>query len=787
MAEPAYAIQDTGKSERFKRIREELLSAPVHLCPERALLITEYFKRYDNSKEPMVIRKAKALQHLLRNKSVKIFPDELIVGNVGSHRRSCLMQPEMAGVFLSEELLWINKRKTAPLQMPWRDRLRLALQVIPYWLTRNMIVRGFYPRFGKLLAYTAGQLAAKFYLVNEANGIGHLVPNYERILKGGVKGYLNAIEGKDGDIHKAMRTACEGLVDFSERMATEAERLAGETNPARTAELMEVARICRKVPFHPAETFHEALQSLWVTHLAVNLEGLNSAVSFGRLDQYLYPFYLNDLQKGRITPQSAKELLLCFSAKCDEHFYLLSGKISEYHGGLLMVQTITLGGVDRDGNDAVNDLTYLFLDALEEARLKEPNYMVRVHSDSPERYLHRVMDVARQGTGMPALFGDEASINSLVHHGYEVEEARDYAIVGCVELSVPRKSFLSTDAAVFSLPMCLEMALNGGKRLNGRRCVGAATPDPLSFNSLDQVIDAFRMQVEYMAERMINDLKSIEDANREYHPTPLTSMLVDGCIESGLDVTAGGAIYNSSGVQGVGVADVADSLAALDSVVFREQKYTMGQVLEALRTDFASHPKLHAELLKAPKFGNGYDMPDEYADMAVHVFHAAVTRHTNTRGGPYVPGFYSDTSYAPFGRYAGALPSGRKAGEPFAASLSACNGRDKLGPTALLNSVAHVDSKLAPNGYAVNLRFDPQTLAGDRGPKVLAALAKGFFSQGGMEMQLNVVDHEILGDARRNPGKYPGLMVRVAGYCAYFDDLPDSVKREIITRTRLSC
>ena len=773
MAECVETSTEKEGSQRFKRIKHELLSSPVYLCPERAYLITDYFKHYDDPTEPMVIRKAKALRHLLSHKSVRIYPDELIVGNVGSRRISALIQPELSGVFMGGDLLWIDRRKTNPLRMLWPDRLKLLFRVFPYWLFRNMPFRAFSPHFRQLLRYVVVQLNATYYLINEAGGIGHFLPNYEKMLSLGVKGYLEAIAGKEGDLHRAARIACEGVVDFARRLAQEAERLAvDEGNARRAAELKELARICCKVPNNPAETFHEALQSLWLTHMAVSLEGLNSAISFGRMDQYL-------------CPDRARELLLCFSAKATEHVFLLSEKISQYHGGYLVVQAAIVGGMDREGKDTVNDLTYLFLDVMEESGLRDPNYQARIHAGSPPNYLRRVADVARKGNGVPALFSDEAAIASFVSHGYPLEEARNYAVVGCVELALPGKSFFSTDAALFDLPICLELALNRGRRLRGRRQVGAATPDPTSFTDIKQVIEAFQTQVEYMVARMINDLQVIEQGNRDYHPTPLSSLLVDGCLESGRDVTAGGALYNSSGIQGVGVADVADSLAALDEVVFQRHKYTMAQVLQALRDNFTSAPELHVELLKAPKYGNDHSIPDDYAGLVVRIFHSALARHRNTRGGPYVPGFYSVTCHVAFGKRVGALPSGRKAGEPFAASLGTANGRDRKGPTALLNSVAHIDSTLAPNGYALNLRFDSGIMAGDQGVNILISLCKGFFDSGGMEMQFNVLDPEMLEDARRNPGKYPELVVRVSGYCAYFDDLPGAAKQEIIARTRL--
>ena len=786
MREPVTTLEERGECQRFKRIKQELLSTPVYLCPERAYLITDYFKHHDDSTEPMVIRKAKALRHLLQHKSVHIYPDESIVGNMGSQRISALIQPELSGVFMGSDLLWIGRRKTTPLHIAWRDRLKLLFGVFPYWLIRNMPFRAFFPRFREFLRYALEQLNATYYLINEAGGIGHFLPNYEKMLRLGVEGYLESIEEKEGDLYRAAHVACEGLVEYARRLAQEAERLAArEADAARAAELHEIARICYKVPYSPAETFHEALQSLWLTHMAVNLEGLNSAISFGRMDQYLYPYYQRDMEEGRITRERARELLLCFSAKATEHVFLLSEKVSQYHGGYLVVQAAIVGGTDREGRDAVNDLTYLFLDVMEESGLRDPNYQARIHASSPEDYLTRVAEVARKGNAVPALFNDDAAVPSLVSHGYPLEEARNYGVVGCVELSLPGNSFFSTDAGLFNLPLCLELALNRGRRLKGRRRVGAATPDPTTFTSIDQVIDAFRVQVEYMVARMIDDLQVIEKGNRDYHPTPLSSMLVDGCLESGQDVTAGGALYNSSGVQGVGVADVADSLAALDDVVFLRQSYTMAQMLEALRSNYASDPEIQAELLRAPKYGNDQPSPDEYANRVARIFHSALAQHRNTRGGPYVPGFYSVTCHVAFGQKVSALPSGRKARESLAASLGPSNGQDRLGPTALLNSVARVDSTLSPNGYAMNLRFDPHTLAGDRGVNILSGLVKGFFGSGGMEMQLNILDPEMLQDARRNPGKYPELVVRVSGYCAYFDDLPDAAKLEIIARTRL--
>ena len=757
------------------------------MCIERAVLVTDFFRRFDDPSEPMVVRKAKALRHVLQNKSVCIYPDELIVGNPGGWRKSALMQPELASVFMSTELLWLERRKTTPLRIGWGDRLTLATRVLPYWLRRNMIVRAFKGRRRHMARVLVDQLAPSAYIVNEAGGIGHFLPNYERMLRQGVRGYLQDIAGKNAPLHAAARIACEGIVTFANRLAAEADRLASlERDPTRADELSEIGRICRRVPEHPATSLHEAVQSLWLTHMCVCLESINSAVSIGRLDQILHPYYARDRGAGAVTPEAARELLLCFSAKATEHVFLLSETASEYHGGFLVAQAAVVGGVDESGHDAVNELTYVLLDVMEESGLREPNYQARVHDSAPREYVERVVDVARQGRGVPAIFNDHAVIASLAAHGVPDSVARSYAIVGCVEPAIPGASFLSTDAALVNLPLCLELALNEGRRFGHRLRAGAPTPPVRSLGCIDDVLRAFADQIAAVIARLSADLRVIEAGHRDYHPTPLSSLLVDGCLASGKDLTEGGARQNGSGVQGVGVADVADSLAALDSVVFARKQATLSEVVTALIADFEGHAALRGRLRSAPKYGNDETAPDAFAARVAEIFHDALAPYTNTRGGRWMPGFYSSTTHVAFGRRTGALPSGRRAGEPFAASLGCANGCDRKGPTALLRSVGKVDARLSPNGYALNLRFDPATVAGARGTKVLSALVRGFFRSGGMELQLNVLDPRLLAEARAHPGMHPGLVVRVAGYCAYFDDLPEGVKDEIIERTRLA-
>ncbi|MBK5093735.1 MAG: hypothetical protein JJE48_09505, partial [Actinobacteria bacterium] len=396
--------------DRIETVRRDLVGTPIHLCPERAYLVTDFYKNHADPSEPITVRKARALAYVLQNKSVEIFPGELVVGNAGSSRKSCIMQPELATSFMSQELLWINRRKTNPFKSKLRDRVKLLTRVIPYWLLHSMPSRMF-PGPVRFASYVKHQLKPTYYLINEAGGIGHFLPDYEKMLRLGTSGYLETFKEKKGDIYDAARIACGALEDWAGRFADRAGSLAhAEVDPERKSELLEISRICRKVPRYPAETLHEALQSLWLTHLAVNLESLNSAVSFGRIDQYLYPYYQRDIDEGLLTREEALELLLLFSAKATEHVFLLNEMISQYHGGYLVVQAAIVGGTDREGRDAVNQLTYLFLDVMEKHRMRDPNYQARVHSGSPDEYLERALEVAREGYGVPSLFNDGAVV-----------------------------------------------------------------------------------------------------------------------------------------------------------------------------------------------------------------------------------------------------------------------------------------------------------------------------------------------------------------------------------------
>jgi formate C-acetyltransferase len=583
---------------------------------------------------------------------------------------------------------------------------------------------------------------------------------------------------------RAVHVVCDGLDNFADGYRRAAEQQAlEESDEQRRGELERIAAVCARVPRLPARTFHEALQALVFAQIALNMESLDNSVSPGRLDQILWPYYQRDLAAGRLDPGSAFELLGCYAVKLCEIVPVFSRRATRFHGGLFNGQVVVVGGTDRQGQDATNELTYLFLELMDQLRTRQPNYHARIHPGSPLPYRTRIAAALGAGAVSPALYNDEAIVPLLRSRGISAEDARDYATVGCVEPVAAGKSFLSTDAALLNVPLCFELALNRGRRFGRTRRIGAATPAADACRSTGELIELFRAQLEFMVARLLADLQTIEEANAHWHPTPLTSTLLDGCLAAARDASAGGAVYNGSGIQGVGVVEVGDSLAAVEAVVFREQRASMAEVIGACRSGFRQHEALLARLRNAPKYGNDDPVADGFVARVMALFSGCLAGKRNTRGGDYAAGFYSVTAHQAFGEVVGALPSGRLAGAPFSSGLSPSNGLDCAGPTAALRSVAGLPLHLAPNGVNFNLKLDPWVADGSDGTSRLQGLISGGFAAGCMQMQVNVLSPSILIEARDHPGRYPGLLVRVSGYSAYFDDLSPEMKQEIIDRT----
>ncbi|MCF8459297.1 MAG: formate C-acetyltransferase/glycerol dehydratase family glycyl radical enzyme [Flavobacteriales bacterium] len=781
-------------SPRLNRLKEKVLNYPPSICPERALLVTKYFKQKENGKKPMVIQKAEALAYILDQKTVRIYEDELIVGTTTSKRVAGPIFPELHGLPVMEDLFSFSDRKINPLKIHKHEKTKLLTEVVPFWLTRFL---GYKAMNGlDLIKFVTDQLNPKFYLINETGGIGHLIPDHERVLERGLDGIKEDIRVKLNEAglsesarnqYEAMIISCDGIINYAHKYAEKAEGLAKtENDPGRKAELLTIAKNLKHAPQKPAETFHQAIQVVWLMHTAVFIEGLDNGISFGRMDQYLYPFYRRDLINGTITKDKAKELIGCLGIKSSEIIPVFSSKISECHGGFLSGQAITLAGTDEEGNDLTNELTFMMLELMDEVRLRQPNYHARIHDGSPKPYIDKIMSNLVKGVNSPALYNDKVIISSLKKAGYSDADSNAYATLGCVELLSAGKTFGSTDAALVNIPICLEMALNEGRLFGDLMRKGTETKPVDDFKNIDEVKAAFKTQLQFVIDRLVKVLEPIEIANRDFHPTPLTSVVTQGCIESGKDVTSGGAIYNFSGVQGVGVTDVGDSLYAIDQLVFQKKKIKLSELVNALKTNFKGKEKLRMELHNLPKFGNDMEDVDALSRWVTDTYYDSFNGKMNTRGGKFVAGFYSTTTHYSFGKMTGALPNGREKGEPFSSGIAPMNGADVLGPTAMFNSITALDFERAHNGVNVNAKFDTATLKGEHGKMILESLLLTYFKKGGMQVQLNVLDTEMLKDAKIHPEKYPNLLVRVSGYSAYFNDLSPAMKDEIINRSCLN-
>jgi formate C-acetyltransferase len=757
------------------------------------MIWTRYFKARENQKKPPTIQIAEALTEVLKNKSIRIYPDELIVGNYSSKRVGGAIYPELHGIPVIAEAHTFTKRKTNPLAIS-NDELRQLLSIVPFWLPRFLAMK-LDTGLAKKLSLIADQLTAKFYLINELGGVAHIAPDYEKLIAVGTEGIAAEAEGYQQNVSRGSDAWCfyegvkiiaEGLARFGERYASLAlEMVSEEKDPKRKGELETIAEGCRRVPRLGARNFHEALQSLFFAQIAVNMESLDNGICPGRIDQYLYPYYQASLNDPFFSLQQAKELLAAFSIKMAEIIPVFSKPLMRFHGGMFNGQVVTVGGVNENGTDAVNELSYLLLEIMDELRMRQPNFHARVHKSSPEAYRHKINLALASGSGSPALYNDEVIIEALCKHGYQTADARNYTAVGCVEPVCQGKSLSSTDAALFNVPIMLEIALNEGRRFGSFIRSGKKTKPVSEMKSMEDVRDAFEGQLNFFVKRLIGDLHLVEMANHKEHPTPLSSMLLEGCLTSGRCSTGGGAVYNFSGIQCVGPADTGDALYAIDRTVFRERKMTLPGLVDLLRKDIPDEKWL-LYLKGLEKFGNDEPEADRWTRYVIDAFDSALSTYMNTRGGQYVTGIYSVTAHQYFGKITGALPHGRRRGAAFSSGIAPGNGMDRKGPTALLNSVNSIDFTQFANGINFNLQFDQVLLKGEKGASLLDALLKTYFERGGMQVQVNTFDPHLLVEARNDPHKYPHLLVRVSGYSAYFNDLAPAMKDEIISRTMIA-
>jgi len=729
---------------------------------------------------------------VLLNKTIRIYPDELIVGNFTSKRVGGQILPELLGVPVMEDIFKFSKRKTSPLQISTRETLQL-LNILPFWLFRFLAMRAYKSPVTKVLKMLS-QLKSYYYVMNETGGVAHTIPGYDKLITLGTNGIISlvhqhrkGVEEKSDAWHfyEAVKISAGAFADYGRRYrAVALENAERETDPGKKKNLQDIAACFQTIPEKGASSFREALQVAFLAHTVIMTESLDNSIGLGRMDQFLYPYYERDINSGTLTREQAKDFIAAFSIKMCEIVPVFPQRVVNFHGGFYNAQVVTVGGMDKEGHDATNELSYIFLDVMNELRMREPNYHARLHANSPKDFKEKIITGLCSGSNTPALYNDEVIIETMCQNGYTLEDARNYCESGCVEPVCPGKSFASTNAAMVNVPINLELALNRGRRFNSLIRSGAKTMPVSKMKSMDDVKQAFRTQLRFQIKRLIDDIQPIERANRDYHPTPFTSMLHDGCIESGKCSTAGGAVYNFSGIQAVSPVAVGDSLYAIEKAVFHDGKISLPDLVRLLKKNI-NDPKWLAYLNHLKKFGNDEEDVDQWTLYVVDEFGQALDGYVNTRGGKYVMGIYSDTIHEFFGRITGALPCGRQKGEHFSSGLAPGNGFDKNGPTALINSLNRFDFRKIPNGINFNLKFYPHTVAGQKGKTVFSTLLDTYFQRGGMQVQTNVLDPRQLREARDNPHLHPNLLVRVSGYTVYFNDLAPVVKDEIIERSTL--
>ena len=780
--------------ERIRKLRKQSVTAKPYISPERAILITEFYESEIANRVSIPVKRALAFKHLLENKKICINDGELIVGERGSAPKETSTYPEICCHTL-EDLEVLNSRKKTPYAVNEATKKVYKEKLIPFWngrAIRDII-------FNKMSdKWKAAYEAGVFTEFLEQRAPGHTALD-DKIYKKGLldfkKDVIRSIQNldflKDADAYKkkeelrAMEIAADALTHFAERHADLARRLAKkESNIKRRRDLEKINDVCTRVPAHAPRDFWEALQHYWFTHLGVIIE-LNPWDAFnpGRLDQHLYPFYEKGLADGTLTKEEAKELLQAFWIKFNNQPAPPKvGVTAEESATYTDFALINTGGVKADGVDAVNELSYLILDVVEEMRLTQPSSMVQISKKTPDRFLKRAVEIIRTGFGQPSVFNTDEIIQEMLRQGKLVEDARNGGASGCVETGAfGKESYILT--GYFNMPKVLEITLNNGLDPRTGKKIGLETGDPAELSSFDELFEAFRKQLNYFVDIKIKGNNIIERLYAERLPVPFLSLLIADCIAKGKDYNDGGARYNTDYIQGVGLGTTTDSLTAIKYNVFDKRHVTMKELLEILKVDFNRYENFRQRLLnKTPKYGNDEDYADQFMKAIFEVYFDAIDGRPNTKGGHYRINLLPTTVHIYFGKVVGATPDGRKAREPLSEGVSPVQGADRKGPTAVIKSVAKIDH-VRTGGTLLNQKFTPQLLADETGIDKLAQLIRTFFKLDGHHMQFNVISSDMLRDAQKHPERYRNLIVRVAGYSDYFVDLGVDLQNEIIKRT----
>jgi formate C-acetyltransferase len=799
-----YTLQNT---KRVDSLRKRVLATEPFVCVERARYITESYRASEEKDPP--IRKALALKHLLENMTIYINDDELIVGNNSSGPRGSVVAPEYGANWLQRELTdpakAPDKRKQDRHSLSDEVKTELMDEILPYWLGKTVEDRVVEMLPSKVIEHGIASLgeidttpvAPEIYM---RNGIGHVVVDYQKLLIMGFSG-IRAEAGKrleeldypnaDGIakiiFYRAILIAYGAVQKWIKRYANLAKEKAATCNDTqRSKELERISEDCTFISENPPKTFRQAIQSWFFAQLLLfGLEQNCTAVSPGRFDQYMFPLYENDRKNNDLTREEAVELIECLFIKLSEMSILWDFDSASYWSGFSMTLCLLVGGVDENGNDSTNELSYLIIEADKNTGLLQPELAVRVHNGTPRKLLVEALKEVKLGRGKPKFFMDNAAISMIRNTDISLREARDYAVVGCVELTPSGNTAAYTGAVFINLAKCLELALNDGQCLITDKYIGERTGKPDALKTYSDVIQALKLQVSYAVKNAVTVMNVILEYQARLYPCPFTSSLIDGCMEDGLDFTEGGAKHNFVGITGVGLPNVANSLAALQRFVYATEKIRLKEFVSILKSNFEENEPFRLELWnKVPKYGNDDESVDNIAREIGQFYCREVSTHTGSYGHRFRPGLFAVSINVPYGLMTGATAEGRKAGHPLAdGGISPVAGSERNGILGVIKSATRIDNTLAGNGTLLNIRLSPSIFETAETISKMVSLLRSYHDLGGYHIQFNVVHNEVLRKAQKKPEEYRGLMIRVAGYSAYFTELNPEVQEDIISRT----
>ena len=751
---------------RIQTLKDELFAVKTRTCYERAVLLCRSYKETEG--EPMPLRRAKAFNAILTEMSIYIRPGELLVGGRCS-------KPG-----------WKSSYPEYSLTGPWSGE-HWPAEVTAYF-AGNTIADANDRLYSERAKLTQAEQCTSF-ITGAGTGFGHVIADYEKAIKTGLRAVIEECERekarcgdrRERDYLDACILSCEAVIAWANRYADLAVELAGrETDAVRRRELLEIADACRRVPEHPARTLREALQAFVLVHYALHIEQMGWSISAGRFDQYMYPYYQADLAAGRLDRDGALELVLSVWLKLMEN--VDRGLRITIH------QNLTLGGQDVDGNDAANEFSHICLDATARSRFNQPALSVRWHPRIDPGFWNHVMEVIATGVGMPALFNDDVIYPALRHNGVREEDIWNYGIVGCVEPAIPGKMQGVTAGGHLNIAKALELALTGGVSLTTGKVLGPSTGDAADFADFESFFAAYETQVKSLAAIAMDGANSTGNVHKQLGHCPFISSLLDGCIRRRRDMVEGGAVYSLSGVAVFGATNAVDGIMAVKKLVYEQGRYTMAQLLAALRADYHGYEDIRRQFLgQRWRFGNDIDEVDALANSVYKVHADFCALHPDARGGHFTCGIWPVDGHVGAGRHTGALPDGRHLGEPLVDGVGACQGCDRGGPTALLKSVSKLNSvEHWAAGNTCNIKFSRTSIQSPKGLQSMGQLAEVFLELGGQELQINVVDAQTLRDAQEHPHRYADLLVRVAGYSGYFTLLSKESQDEVISRTEQS-